>query len=862
MEHARTAPRKDAPRKALACLLAAVLAFSLAGAPVAYGAEAADGPGTEAAAAPGAAQDADAGEGVGGGFGPGTGAGEDVGGIVGPDAALAVEGDADGGAQEVEPSVEPDTEPGDAQAAEPDSVQGAEPAVGPDAGPGVEGEAGDITQGTGSDAAQGAAPDAEGSAVPPAEAGEEAGDLASLASHTIDVSAGVAGGTGYTWDATTKVVTFTAAAKGSTYTLIQTGKQNALGIVVASGVSTTITLKNLNLATELPCIKLEGTANLALSLEGTSELKSSYNAGIEVTQSAVLTIQGKGKLTATSDHNGAGIGSSEGGSGGTITISGGTVTASSYNSAGIGGSGGGVGGNISVTSGTVTATGGIKGGAGIGGGARAVGDPSTSVSIAPAATVRAFAKDAATPAIDAYWGNAGTGHYVLAYLDAAPCERTLAYYAAGSASRTGSLPLPAGYSSFAYTTGSAKAGTHRVFAWQASPAAYLGRAERVYDSSPDIASTLNAAPVALKLNASAAARPPDWQYAVRLDANGGKVGKAASTTMKRAKGTALGALPTPTRAGHAFLGWYTGKATGTRATASTKVTGDATYWAHWKAKIYTVKLDANGGKASRASVRRAYGSAIGKLPKAARANCTFLGWYTAKSGGKKAGTGTRATKDTTYYARWKANGPVVTLDANGGKVGKSARASLVRAKGAAIGKLATPKRAGYTFKGWFTGKVRGTRVTAATRATRSVTLYAHWKAKSYTVKLNANGGRLGKASTFSTKRSHDAKFGRLAAPKRTGYKFDGWYTAKRGGTKVTASTMVTRAVTHYAPWKRGRLGVGAGVRKLMFTPPPPPPTVIPSPPRDLWVRAPGKRTAFSARTGRQAHGTRSDQQQV
>ncbi|MDR1013535.1 MAG: InlB B-repeat-containing protein [Coriobacteriales bacterium] len=396
---------------------------------------------------------------------------------------------------------------------------------------------------------------------------------------------------------------------------------------------------------------------------------------------------------------------------------------------------------------------------------------------------------------------------MLAYLETAPYPRTLAYYAAGSASRTGSVSLPADYSSFAYTTGSAVAGTHRIFAWQASPLSYLGRAERVYDSSPDIASTLNAAPVALKLNASAAARPPDWQYTVRLDANGGKVGKAASASLKRAKGSALGALPTPTRTGHTFLGWYTGKTAGTRVTASTKVTGDATYYAHWKKGVCTVRLDANGGRMpakTASSFRRTYGTALGALPAPARANCTFLGWYTAKSKGTKVTTGTKATRSVTLYARWKANGPIVTLNANGGKVGKSARASLVRAKGAAIGKLSTPKRTGYIFKGWFTGKAKGTRVTAATKATRSVTLYAHWKAKSYTVKLNANGGKLGKSAISSTKRSYDAKFGRLATPKRTGYKFDGWYTKRSGGTKVTASTKATRAVTLYAHWKRAR----------------------------------------------------------
>ncbi|MDR1013684.1 MAG: InlB B-repeat-containing protein [Coriobacteriales bacterium] len=44
----------------------------------------------------------------------------------------------------------------------------------------------------------------------------------------------------------------------------------------------------------------------------------------------------------------------------------------------------------------------------------------------------------------------------------------------------------------------------------------------------------------------------------------------------------------------------------------------------------------------------------------------------------------------------------------------------------------------------------------------------------------------------------------LATPKRAGYKFDGWYTGKAKGTKVTAGTKVTRAVTLYAHWKRVR----------------------------------------------------------
>ncbi len=46
---------------------------------------------------------------------------------------------------------------------------------------------------------------------------------------------------------------------------------------------------------------------------------------------------------------------------------------------------------------------------------------------------------------------------------------------------------------------------------------------------------------------------------------------------------AIGALPEPTRRNYAFLGWFTEPEGGTKVTATTKVTGDVTYYAHWLA---------------------------------------------------------------------------------------------------------------------------------------------------------------------------------------------------------------------------------------------------------------------------------------
>ncbi|MCL2687524.1 MAG: InlB B-repeat-containing protein, partial [Methanobrevibacter sp.] len=39
-------------------------------------------------------------------------------------------------------------------------------------------------------------------------------------------------------------------------------------------------------------------------------------------------------------------------------------------------------------------------------------------------------------------------------------------------------------------------------------------------------------------------------------------------------------------------------------------------------------------------------------------------------------------------------------------------------------------------------------------------------------------------------------------PKKTGYVFNGWYTKKSGGTKITTATKVKKKVTHYAHWKK------------------------------------------------------------
>ena len=70
---------------------------------------------------------------------------------------------------------------------------------------------------------------------------------------------------------------------------------------------------------------------------------------------------------------------------------------------------------------------------------------------------------------------------------------------------------------------------------------------------------------------------------------------------------------------------------------------------------------------------------------------------------------------------------------------------------------------------------------------------------SFTVTFNTNGGS---CSTGSKTVTYSQTYGTLPTPTRSGYTFNGWYTATSGGTKVTSSTVMKEIGNHtlYAQW--------------------------------------------------------------
>lgn len=138
-----------------------------------------------------------------------------------------------------------------------------------------------------------------------------------------------------------------------------------------------------------------------------------------------------------------------------------------------------------------------------------------------------------------------------------------------------------------------------------------------------------------------------------------QAGSGTARTLKKSveKNKAYGKLPSASRAGYQFLGWYTKKIGGEKVTANTKVTvlKNHTLYAHWRAKTYKLSFRPNGGKVSAASMKVTMGASYGKLPVPVRAGYQFQGWYTKKEGGKRivSGSKVKTAKNQTLYAHWK-----------------------------------------------------------------------------------------------------------------------------------------------------------------------------------------------------------------
>ncbi|GBU24343.1 hypothetical protein R83H12_00971 [Fibrobacteria bacterium R8-3-H12] len=356
------------------------------------------------------------------------------------------------------------------------------------------------------------------------------------------------------------------------------------------------------------------------------------------------------------------------------------------------------------------------------------------------------------------------------------------------------------------------------------------------------------------------------QYTVTFNANGNtespaSVSPVSATTLttETNAGQLSITLPTPTRAGYAFDGWYTAATGGTQILQTKAYTANTTIYAHWSPNLYTISFNTDGGGTAPAPIQ-AYRDAT--LPALAAddphnpSNFTKTGhvndggWHTGPATARGI---TIAMRDSysgndgwsNAKLRVSVNGtdlatnPTIASGSNTGTYTFSVNAGDVveffwvkgnydnecafavyytndppspaynPASGATNDNTRILLSRQYSSLGsTSTGTSLGSFTVPSspifvfgeegTLVKDNTTLYLKW-VSSYTVTFNPNGTGGTVTPTSATTRA-DGKLDSLPTPERAGYDFTGWYTTPAGTVTVSADRVYTAATTIYAHW--------------------------------------------------------------
>ncbi|MCL2455970.1 MAG: InlB B-repeat-containing protein, partial [Defluviitaleaceae bacterium] len=491
-------------------------------------------------------------------------------------------------------------------------------------------------------------------------------------------------------------VTITASGD---HTINGTGTATTNRIVVNSGVTANITLNNVNVdvnaTTNAIAFDMAG-ATVNLTLEGANTLRSGNNrAGIHAPSGSTLTIDGTGELTARGGTSAAGIGGES-----ETTFTRYTVTF-----------------NNNYTGAPANAT------------RQTNADGKISDMPQPAARsgfvfngwwsaasggtrMQLNRVYTANTTVHAQWIAQASGRFILTF-DGNGGTVMQSTAQTGTNSRLAAADFP---------TVPIRAG-HVFVGWYRTPTST--RREDMLRENVDH-----------NANTTYFAR---WRaMQIRYNLNGGALpsGNTANPRNLNANGTAP--LPTPTRSGHTFAGWWSAQIGGTQISETTIFNGSSTIFARWtpnSGTTYTVTFNVNGGTALSPNTR-ATGTNLrlteANIPAPTRSGHTFLGWFDRNTG-KQITTSTVFSANTEVHANWMVNEPnasgsrLITLNPNGGTVTNTSRRT--DAHGFLMLPLPTPVRDDFVFTGWYTAATGGTRVLSGAYGhnfSSDATIFARW----------------------------------------------------------------------------------------------------------------------------------------
>jgi uncharacterized repeat protein (TIGR02543 family) len=260
-----------------------------------------------------------------------------------------------------------------------------------------------------------------------------------------------------------------------------------------------------------------------------------------------------------------------------------------------------------------------------------------------------------------------------------------------------------------------------------------------------------------------------------------------------------GNLPSVTRPGYTFGGWYFDDPACAGA-AVTKINSPGNYYAKWTPAAYMVTFDQNYAGAPAAETKQITGGLLGDLPAdPSRSEYRFIEWNRDPLGtGEAMYPSTVISSNTTVHAIWD---PMlyINFNANGGEFyGGSTQWSTDVIGGMPEILPQPPFRGGYTFSGW--GITAESRDAVGLQDIFGIdSLYAIWSPVK-TVTFNENYGA--DPASVEVMTAYGSVLYIPEDPVRTNYSFGGWNTEANGkGAEFTLSTSVKNDMTVFALWE-------------------------------------------------------------
>ncbi len=261
-------------------------------------------------------------------------------------------------------------------------------------------------------------------------------------------------------------------------------------------------------------------------------------------------------------------------------------------------------------------------------------------------------------------------------------------------------------------------------------------------------------------------------------------------------------LPTATKEGYTFAGWYIDEALTTQIDKIPVGSNDITVYGKWDkvAVLHEITYVLDGGaNPDDAPAKFDEATGLTTLPKPTKEGFVFAGWYSDQACTtvvRSIAAGTKA--DVVLYAKWEEASAVynIAYELDGGVNPAEAPTYYTAAEG--IQTLPTPTKAGYAFAGWFAEETLTTAVTSiAAGNTGDVTLYAKWTSNAtHTITYELDGGTL--PAEAPTEYIEGLGIQELPVPTKEGYDFLGWFIGDDKQESIGADA--TSDITLTAHW--------------------------------------------------------------